>query len=115
MACAADCPFIPAQLVSMLAESGDLSHVDVICPQFNGRKQFLASLWHRSVQDKITAYLEADGRSVKGLLATLRVRYVDILNKSMQGSEAKPSDFDPFFNINTRADLELANTFKVSR
>lgn len=91
-----DMPFLPADLASRLASAiGD--HGAAIAAS-GGQLHPVCGLWRTRAVDEIAAYLESGRRSLHGFAA--QVGFVEV-----DWPAATP---DPFFNINTNADLAEA-------
>jgi len=87
-----DTPFAPLGLAAALAPAP-------ACAASLGRVHHLAALWPVAARGALRARLDAVGpRDVAGFAATLNMRPVDFAC----------SPWDPFFNVNTPADLAMA-------
>ncbi|MDG0969393.1 MAG: molybdenum cofactor guanylyltransferase [Porticoccaceae bacterium] len=95
-----DSPFVPIDLVhSLLTAMGD---ADIACARYKGIPQPTFSLWHRRQTDLITkALLSRGDGGFKPLMAELDTVYVDWGESSV----------NPFLNINTPDDMQLAEGF----
>lgn len=94
-----DGPFIPLDLVAILAESLSKSTSPAVCIRYDGELQPTFSLWRRALREEIDRELyERKQGGLKGLLQRLEATWVDWPKGSL----------NPFFNINTPADLQYA-------
>ena len=94
-----DGPFVPRNLVAVLATRLQDSQADVACIRYRGEIQPTFSLWRKGAKQVVVDRLKVHGEGgFKGLfneLATLFVDWPEALT-------------DPFFNINTPSELALA-------
>jgi len=103
LAMACDMPFLNPTLLRhlMTARRG----VDAVVPYLEGQPQPLHALYRKTCLAHIESRLRAGQLKIASLFAAVRVRYVD---------EATIDRIDPghrsFFNINTPADLEEAQS-----
>jgi molybdopterin-guanine dinucleotide biosynthesis protein A len=98
-----DCPFFPRDIVAQLSASLDGSD-DIALAGSGGRLHPVLGLWPVSVEPDLAEWLRAP--------PTLKVRAF------LEGRSVKVTDYplietrlgplDPFFNINTRSDLDVA-------
>jgi molybdopterin-guanine dinucleotide biosynthesis protein A len=88
-----DTPFIPGDLASRLSPAPSVA-------VSGGRVHHAVALWPVSCRGALAAHLQSGIRSVFGFARTLPMREVEF--------PAVP--VDPFFNINTPADLDLAQS-----
>jgi molybdopterin-guanine dinucleotide biosynthesis protein A len=97
---AADTPFIPRNLVArLLAASSDDGTIRLAASK--GRLHQVVGLWPSGLRDDLTDWLGSGrSRAVRDFLATRAHVAVDF----------EAAFADPFFNINTPADLEQART-----
>ena len=102
----ADSPFLPAGLSEQLAAS--LAGRDMIAIAVSGdREHPVFGLWPVAVADDLENWLtDGENRRVRSFLARHPVQGVGF---AMQATPIGP--LDPFFNINTPADLEQAELF----
>lgn len=89
-----DTPFLPHTLISTLLTAGAPSHA-----ASGDRKHPLIAVWRSSSVADLEVELQADRCSAHAWLERCGARSVDF--ESEDG-------MDPFFNINTEADLEIA-------
>ena len=94
-----DGPFLPENLLARLAEALNVSQADVACPLYAGEPQPTFSLWRRDTAGAVHDRLRIRGEGgFRGLLKELETVYVTW----------DEGEIDPFFNINTPADLARA-------
>lgn len=98
MSFATDTPFFPLNLVSRLHTKAQTENASIICAESAGRIHPVFTLWSLELADDLLNYLKDNKRSVFGFLDQHKARTV----------EFSCSAYDPFFNINTPADLEIA-------
>ena len=93
-----DAPLLPDDLFAKLYAKLLSTDSDVSCVRYNKISQPTFSLWHkeRSAETVSLSVGEVKDGSIKGLLKTLKVSYVD-WPECLQ---------NPFYNVNTPADLE---------
>lgn len=95
-----DTPFMPADLATRLASQVQTAS-DIVLAQSMGRQHPVIGLWPVSLSEDLEAWLRAaDTRRVFDYLARHPHRFVDF--------EAFGDAQDPFFNINSPADLAWA-------
>ncbi|MDQ0453880.1 molybdenum cofactor guanylyltransferase MobA [Rhizobium paknamense] len=96
-----DCPFLPTDLVSRLA-SGLEDAETIAVASSGGRLHPVAALWPTGLGETLHRWLsEGESRRVTDFLAQHRVVPVNFTPTSAGA-------LDPFFNINTRDDLAIA-------
>jgi molybdenum cofactor guanylyltransferase len=96
---ACDTPFFPLDLVARLAAARDADNAVVACAASGGRAHPVFALWPVSLREDLRRALSEQGaRKVDAWAARYRSTTVSFPNAS----------FDPFFNINTPADLAKA-------
>ena len=101
--CACDTPFLPLNLSETLSNS--LPTEGASCIQHKGRMQPTFSLWHKALLPKIrTSVIEGEMGGFKSLAEELGEQF-----KLVDYTTDCDAKFDPFFNINTEADLAFAN------
>ena len=99
-----DTPFFPESIIeSFIAESKKKESL-LLCASSHGRKHNIFGLWSLDLYDK----LEND-------LVNKKIRKVqDWTEKNkIKNLEFKFKDYDPFFNINTKEDLEFAKKLSI--
>jgi molybdenum cofactor guanylyltransferase len=99
-----DAPFLPRDLVQRLAI--ELSADEIVIATSNGREHPVVALWPTRLAQDLQTWLETpDNRRVRDFIRRHRFRMVDFaLLESADGRNG----IDPFFNINTPADLAFA-------
>ena len=99
MMVACDGVFFPVDLVEKLHAHVKQTDADIGCIRYEGHSQPMFSLWHRRTAPSVArAALEKKQGGFKPLLTELRSVYLDWPARSV----------NPFFNINTTADLNRA-------
>ncbi len=99
-----DTPFFPESIIkSFIKESGKKDSL-ILCASSHGRKHNIFGLWSLDLYDKL-----------KDDLINKKIRKVqDWTEKNkIKNLEFKFKDYDPFFNINTKEDLELAKKLSI--
>lgn len=98
-----DTPFVPAGAVKRLRDA--LNDSDCAMAQHNGVAHPACTIWKTTVRAKIEDTLALGVHSLQG--ATARVSTVTVdFSDTMEGPEG-----DPFFNINTHADMVTAEAW----
>ena len=99
---ATDAPFVPLDLVDRLTEAVANDSAELACACSNGRAHPVFGLWPVNLADDLRrAMIDEDMRKIDRWTARYQLVEVDF-----------PTDpFDPFFNINTKEDLEKAEKF----
>ena len=94
-----DTPFFPESIIESFIEESKKKESLILCASSHGRKHNIFGLWSLDLYDK----LQDD-------LVNKKVRKVqDWTEKNkIKNLEFKFKDYDPFFNINTKEDLEFA-------
>ena len=94
-----DTPFFPEIIIKSFIEESKKKESLILCASSHGRKHNIFGLWSLDLYDK----LEND-------LVNKKIRKVqDWTEKNkIKNLEFKFKDYDPFFNINTKEDLERA-------
>ena len=90
---AADMPFVPRDLPARLVSA--IGEASCAMASSGGQQHPVCGLWRTSVLDQLPAYLAGERRSLKGFARLVGCREV----------EWPAGAPDPFFNINTGADL----------
>ena len=94
-----DGPFLPDNLVAELHQQIVQADADIACVRYQGCAQPTFSLWHKRVMPAIErALLVEQNGGFKPLLEDLNSLYLDWPDQTI----------NPFFNINTPADLAEA-------
>jgi molybdenum cofactor guanylyltransferase len=96
---ACDLPDVAPGLLPVLLDLA-IDH-EAVVPRVDGEPQAVCALYRRSLATRVEGLLRRDDHSVKNLLRSCRVRYVD-------GAELRAADpeLGSFRNINTPADYE---------
>ena len=94
-----DTPFFPESIIKSFIEESKKKESLILCASSHGRKHNIFGLWSLDLYEK----LEND-------LVNKKIRKVqDWTQKNkIKNLEFKFKDYDPFFNINTKEDLEFA-------
>ena len=96
--CAGDMPFLPPDLVARL-QAAIQNHQDAFALASSGAQMhYTCGLWPRTCLQDLRSALEQGVRAVKHFIAAQKYVTVDW----------PTFPYDPFFNINTREDLEDA-------
>lgn len=94
-----DCPFLPTDLVAALCAQAHAAHARVVVARSGGHAHPTAALWDLSLRDDLARVVAAGADlSVRRFYEAYPHRFCDV-------PAGRP---DPFFNINTPADLALA-------
>ena len=102
-----DTPFLPDNLVERMLEAlGDRARV----ARHAGALQPTVTLWPMAALGTLQSFLAgAEKHSIRGFLETVGFEPVDF------DADARAPGGDPFFNVNTPADLVLAQTAVTQR
>ena len=94
-----DTPFFPESIIKSFIEESEKKESLILCASSHGRKHNIFGLWSLDLYDKL-----------KDDLINKKVRKVqDWTEKNkIKNLEFTFKDYDPFFNINTKEDLEFA-------
>ena len=94
-----DTPFFPESIIKSFIEESKKKESLILCASSHGRKHNIFGLWSLDLYDKL-----------KDDLINKKVRKVqDWTEKNkIKNLEFEFKDYDPFFNINTKDDLEFA-------
>jgi len=94
-----DTPFFPESIIRSFIKESEKKESLILCASSHGRKHNIFGLWSLDLYDKL-----------KDDLINKKVRKVqDWTEKNkIKNLEFKFKDYDPFFNINTKEDLEFA-------
>ena len=100
-----DAPFLPADLAERLSRARETADSATAVAASNGRLHHVTALWPQAQRSRLEAYVAEGRRSVGG--------FHDLVGTAAAVWPAVP--LDPFFNVNTPADLtradHLARTF----
>ncbi|PHS40177.1 MAG: molybdenum cofactor guanylyltransferase MobA [Robiginitomaculum sp.] len=92
-----DTPFVPNDWAVKLSDTPDNR---IALPQIDGRSHQVCGLWPSDLAPDLRRFLQDGGSyKVRDFLAFHKVQMVEF---------AKTADQDPFFNINTEADMDTA-------
>ena len=99
-----DTPFLPEDWATRLTGQWLAGQKGVIAvPRVGAQAHFLCSLWPVALQDELRVQLQTgQNRRVGDFIASHRHRFVAF---------ERTDGIDPFFNINTKADLARAEAF----
>jgi molybdenum cofactor guanylyltransferase len=99
-----DTPFFPESIITKFIEESKKKESLILCASSHGRKHNIFGLWSLDLYDKL--YND---------LVNKKVRKVQDWTKenNIKNLEFKFKDYDPFFNINTKADLEFAKKLSL--
>lgn len=101
---AGDTPFFPENLVAGLANAAGARQGGIIVARSGGRLHPVFALWPLALRDKLAAFLaETDERGVTAFAASQ-----DAAEQAYPMEQFGTMTADPFFNINTAADLAEA-------
>lgn len=96
-----DMPFLSVSLLKYMTQVD--SSYDVIVPRIKDKLEPLCGVYSKNCLAPMQDLLQQDQRQIRKLFSMVKVRYVE---------EDEVNDFDPehlsFFNINSRADLDMA-------
>jgi len=94
-----DTPFFPETIIKSFIKESERKDSLMLCASSHGRKHNIFGLWSLALYDKL-----------KDDLVNNKIRKVqDWTEKNkIKNLEFKFEDYDPFFNINTKEDLEFA-------
>jgi molybdopterin-guanine dinucleotide biosynthesis protein A len=100
-----DAPFIPRDLVARLADASDEAGGGIVVAHSGGRLHPVVGLWPLDIADDLERALATGERGVHHWVETKRARVVDFGRLEIAGRA-----IDPFFNVNTPAELAEAET-----
>jgi len=94
-----DTPFFPESIIKRFIEESEKKESLILCASSHGRKHNIFGLWSLDLYEKL-----------KDDLINKKVRKVQDWTErnKIKNLEFKFKDYDPFFNINTKEDLEFA-------
>ena len=94
-----DTPFFPESIIKSFIEESEKKESLLLCASTHGRQHNIFGLWSLDLYDKL-----------RNDLVNKKIRKVqDWTEKNkIKKLEFKFKDYDPFFNINTKEDLEFA-------
>jgi len=94
-----DTPFFPESIIKRFIEESEKKESLILCASSHGRKHNIFGLWSLDLYDKL--------RDDLNISKIRKVQDWTEKNK-IKNLEFKFKDYDPFFNINTKEDLEFA-------
>ncbi len=99
-----DTPFFPESIILKFIEESKKNESLILCASSHGRKHNIFGLWSLDLYDKL--YND---------LVNNKIRKVQDWTKqnNIKNLEFKFKDYDPFFNINTKEDLEFAKKLSL--
>jgi len=99
-----DTPFFPENVIKSFIQESKKKESLILCASSHGRKHNIFGLWSLDLYDKL-----------KDDLVNNNIRKVqDWTKKSkIKNLEFKFKDYDPFFNINTKEDLDFAKKLSL--
>ncbi|MGI1678697.1 MAG: molybdenum cofactor guanylyltransferase [Cellvibrionaceae bacterium] len=97
-----DTPFLPLNLVDLLIEKVKKQNATMACGVSDERTSQLCSIWSLELLPDLLNFLAQGGRKVKVFLESTNYVTVNFETDNQ-------FDIDPFYNINTRKQLEEAN------
>jgi molybdopterin-guanine dinucleotide biosynthesis protein A len=101
----ADTPYLPGDLVArLLAELRERSACCAIASS-SGRRHPVVGVWDVALIDRVTGALQQNVRAMHQFAETQKAAVVDFAFIEVAGVTV-----DPFFNVNTPADVEKART-----
>lgn len=96
----ADSPFFPADLVQTLLSAAIKNNADIACATRHGSRSPLFALWDTHLREDLRQQLEQGQRKVAGFQQRHNCVLVPF----------DAEERDPFFNINTPDDLQMARS-----
>lgn len=101
-----DCPFLPKNLVAYLSAATNTGKAIAIAHSKTGDHPTIG-LWPSAIAPELTEFLDrSDNFSIRRFLANQDRRAVEF-EPETHGAKS----IDPFFNVNTEQDLEVAENF----
>jgi len=99
-----DTPFFPESVILKFIEESKKKESLILCASSHGRKHNIFGLWSIKLYDKLYDDLVIN-----------KIRKVEDWTKvnNIKNIEFKFKDYDPFFNINTLEDLEIAKKLSL--
>ena len=99
-----DTPFFPESIILKFIEESKKKESLILCASSHGRKHNIFGLWSLDLYDKL--YNDLVNNKVRKVQDWTKVNNIKNL-------EFKFKDYDPFFNINTIEDLEIAKKLSL--
>ena len=99
-----DTPFFPESIIKIFIEESKKKESSIFCANSHGRKHNIFGLWSIDLYDKL-----------KDDLINKKIRKVQdwTAKNKIKNLEFKFEEYDPFFNINTKEDLEFAKNLST--
>ena len=99
-----DTPFFPESIIKIFIEESKKKESSIFCANSHGRKHNIFGLWSIDLYDKL-----------KDDLTNKKIRKVQdwTAKNKIKNLEFKFEEYDPFFNINTKEDLEFAKNLST--
>ena len=97
MSVPSDTPFLPINLLESF-KSKIKNDKEILIARSNGRAHPVVGLWNINLLDKLKKELKLENRKIMNWVNKNKYDFVDF----------PVNDYDPFFNINTKEDLENA-------
>ena len=99
-----DTPFFPESIIKIFIEESKKKESSIFCANSHGRKHNIFGLWSIDLYDKL-----------KDDLINKKIRKVQdwTAKNKIKNLECKFEEYDPFFNINTKEDLEFAKNLST--
>ena len=99
-----DTPFFPESVILKFIEESKKNESLILCASSHGRKHNIFGLWSLDLYDKL--YNDLVNNKVRKVQDWTKVNNIKDL-------EFEFKDYDPFFNINTKEDLEFAKKLNL--
>ena len=99
----ADCPFLPADLVSRLQAARDIENLPLACAGSGGWSHPVIGLWPVAIRDVLRAAILGGERKIDRFTPTIGIVRADW----------PMEPYDPFFNANAPEDLIAAEALAV--
>jgi molybdopterin-guanine dinucleotide biosynthesis protein A len=101
-----DTPFLPSDLVARLSAARSGANADIACARSGGMAHPVIAIWPVEIRAHLRhALVEEDLRKVDRFIQRHRLAYADW----------DAQTFDPFFNVNSPADLAAADAIAAMR
>jgi molybdopterin-guanine dinucleotide biosynthesis protein A len=105
---ACDTPFFPHDLVMTLHETLEMSSADVVLARHRATSHPIFGIWRTNCSGQLATAFAAGCRSLRDVPDHLTVSVADF-------PDGDGPDGDPFFNINTREELALAERWLAAK
>jgi molybdopterin-guanine dinucleotide biosynthesis protein A len=106
---AGDTPFIPQDLVARLASAVEADPARIAIAASSGNRHPTCALWPLSLREGLWQYLQAH----ESLKVGAFIDRHDAVRVAFAPQKSHAGDFDPFFNVNTPADLARAEEIAI--